>query len=264
MRRYGTNNKRNKGTIRRSLLKSHGVSKRPVPDPIVVVPEPAEVGTAVGAGFDAIVAAGVGEPTVTLEKAAEGEGSGDRPPNERAQPDPVPRPEPSTASTRRVIVQPSIGIKLRAGSSSSGEGQTAKIDPAFQSGGLTDQVIKNLEAHRRKRWFAFWSISVFSAAFFGLLWFAIFNVFKGHFLTGVLGAASANWSWHILVFLGAALVILAAVPLSLTMGIVKMISEKENREEGGGEGMVKSPFLELAKQIADLSKAVVSFSSSKG
>ena len=137
-------------------------------------------------------------------------------------------------------------------------GQPATPDPALSPGAnpLRDEYKKNIEAHRNKRWYAFWGISSVSIGFFILLGVFISRILSDNFLPAVIGAASSNWEWHILVFLGAVLALTAAIPLSLAMALVKMISDKEKDESDGGD--MKAPGIELAKAIVELCKSVTS------
>lgn len=134
--------------------------------------------------------------------------------------------------------------------------QPGASDPGLGANPLRDEYKKNIEAHRRKRWYAFWGISIISVCFFALLGIFIFRLLSDDFLPAAIGAASSNWQWHILVFLGAVLALSAAIPLSLAMALVKMISDKEKSDSEGGD--LKAPGIELAKAIIELCKSVTS------
>lgn len=141
--------------------------------------------------------------------------------------------------------------------SASQSDQAAVNDPALVKNPLRDEHRKNIEAHRSKRWIAFWGISFVSFIFFGMLIFIFYQIISDDYLPVIIGAADKTWQWHILVFLGGALVLAAAVPLSLAMALVKMISDTD---KGGNESSsdLKAPGIELAKAIIDLCKSVSS------
>ncbi|MGA6142612.1 hypothetical protein, partial [Providencia sp. NPDC089930] len=63
----------------------------------------------------------------------------------------------------------------------------------------------------------------------------------------------ADLNWHILVFSGVAIAVFAAVPLSLAMALVKMISLTQHSDSSGD---YKTPTTELGKVILDLIKSV--------
>lgn len=134
-------------------------------------------------------------------------------------------------------------------------GQPGVFDPTLDKNPLRDEHRKNIEAHRRKRWFAFWGISVISTVFFGMLIAIFWQIISDNYLLFIIGAADKSWQWHILVFLGGALVLAAAVPLSLAMALVKMISDTE-KSGGDGSSDLKAPGIELAKAIIDLCRSV--------
>lgn len=133
-----------------------------------------------------------------------------------------------------------------------GTSQPATQDPNLFGDSLQREFRENVKAHRTKRWVAFISAGVVCAIFFLLLAAVFFRIFFGDLLVGVVGAAANNSSWHALIFLGGAMVLLAAIPLSLAMAMVKMISDRD-REEGGD---IKTPNVELGKVLVDLLKAI--------
>lgn len=88
---------------------------------------------------------------------------------------------------------------------------------------------------------------------FFLLLVAVFcKIFFGDLLVALVGAATNDSSWHALIFLGGSIVLLAAIPLSLAMAVVRMISDRDKDE--GIE--VKTPNVELGKVLVDLLKAI--------
>jgi hypothetical protein len=163
--------------------------------------------------------------------------------------------------TSRLLKALQEGAPIRGADGSNGlpsVNQPATTDPSLStsSNPLRDEYKKNIEAHRNKRWYAFWGISSVSIVFFAILGIFICRMLSDNFLPAVIGAASSNWEWHILVFLGAVLALTAAIPLSLAMALVKMISDKEKDESDGGD--MKAPGIELAKAIVELCKSVTS------
>mgnify|MGYP001167332229 CR=1 FL=1 len=115
------------------------------------------------------------------------------------------------------------------------------------------QLDLNHEAHRRMRWWAFIGLGTLIALFLVFLLVALTNVFN-HESVSVLVAAGSGLNWHILVFLSVVAAIFAAVPLSLAMALVKMISLNQHH---GDEGDYKTPTTELGKVILDLLKSMV-------
>jgi len=134
-------------------------------------------------------------------------------------------------------------------------GSAGKTDPALSPNGMNEELKNNVVANRRKRWSAFIFIGLVVAAFFGMLLTAFYKLFFGTYLVEAITAANDSWQWHVLVFLGVALVLLAAIPLSLSLAMVKMIEDGRQEESGSG---VKTPSVELVKALADIFKAVAS------
>jgi len=132
-------------------------------------------------------------------------------------------------------------------------GSAGKTDPAFTPDGMKEELKNNVIANRRKRWAAFIFIGIVVATFFAMLLAAFCKLFFGTYLVEAITAANENWQWHVLVFLGVALVLLAAIPLSLSLAMVKMIGGGGQEESGSG---VKTPSVELVKALADIFRAV--------
>lgn len=108
-------------------------------------------------------------------------------------------------------------------------------------------------AHRRMRWVAFIGMGVFVSLFLLALLAALCRLLSLDSLTVVLGL-STDYQWHSLVFVSVLIAVFAAIPLSLAMALVKMISEKEDQNDGID---LKTPSTELGKVILDLLKSVI-------
>jgi len=116
-----------------------------------------------------------------------------------------------------------------------------------------DQVLENMRAHRRLRTWAFFVAGGIALAFFSLLWCALRQVFFDGYLAGILGASTRPDSWHSLVLIGVSLALLATIPLSLCLALVRMVSDKDQ----GDESSVKMATTELGKVLYDLVKGFV-------
>lgn len=116
----------------------------------------------------------------------------------------------------------------------------------------SSEIQQNMAAYRRMRWAAFFGIGLISGLYLLALLCVMWRLFGSDYLPAVLGA-TPSFDWHILVMIGAALVIFAAIPLSLVMALVRMISEQ--KPEGNGE--IKIPSTELTKVLVDALKNVV-------
>lgn len=95
-----------------------------------------------------------------------------------------------------------------------------------------DQHHENLAANRRMRWWTFWAVGLICFAYFGGLLAMLLRLLSSKYLVAVLSAVPENWNWHVLTLLGVALVVFAAVPLSLGMALMKMISDKADETYG--------------------------------
>lgn len=142
---------------------------------------------------------------------------------------------------------------MNSQASSDSELSNAQIRPAMlEPDGPEDQLRYNQKANRKMRWMAFGVIGGLIVFFFLLLMAALFKIFFGSYLASIISAASVGWQWHILIFLGATLVLLAAVPLSLSLALVRMISDKKDDEAQE----IKAPSVELIKALAHICKSV--------
>lgn len=118
-----------------------------------------------------------------------------------------------------------------------------------------NQAEQSLEAHLRMRLLAFYVVGILSTAYLLCLLCVLWRFFDGELLAAVIGASRGGINWHLLVLIGIALVIFAAIPLSLVMALVKMISDKD--EDGSN---IKTPTVELGKVLYDLIKGFVASS----
>lgn len=114
------------------------------------------------------------------------------------------------------------------------------------------EIQRNMAAYRRMRWTAFLGVGVISAIYLLALLCVMWRLFGSEYLPAVIGA-TPKFDWHILVMIGVALVIFAAIPLSLVMALVRMISE----QKPDGNGDIKIPATELAKVLVDALKNFV-------
>lgn len=130
----------------------------------------------------------------------------------------------------------------------------AERDPSLDQNPLREEYRKNIEAHRNKRKTAFFAGMIATGVFFALVIAFILSLIFSDVLSEIIKAASTSGHWHVLVFLGVVLTLLAAIPLSLAMALMKMISDKDSTGSDGGD--MKAPGIELAKAIIDLCKNV--------
>lgn len=140
-----------------------------------------------------------------------------------------------------------------ANSSVQGGSDHGQIDPALTPNGMAKELERNVAANRKKRWSAFFFIGAIVLSFFALLLAAFCKLFFGTYLVEIIKAANESWQWHVLVFLGVSLVLLAAIPLSLSLAVMKMIGGAGQDDSASD---VKTPSLELVKALADIFKAV--------
>lgn len=113
----------------------------------------------------------------------------------------------------------------------------------------SDEERDNSKAHRRMRWWAFGVLGTVCIAYLITLLIALARIFFCDILPKVIPTGS---DWHTLVLVGIALVVFAAVPLSLAMALVRMISE------GGPDAekpSLKTPQLEAIKIAFELLKS---------
>ncbi|WP_341809384.1 hypothetical protein WMO32_01730 [Xanthomonas oryzae pv. oryzicola] len=108
------------------------------------------------------------------------------------------------------------------------------------------------EANRFLRGRAFACLGVACMVYLVCLLIALLSMTDNSSLALLLRADGTNW--HALMLLGLILVIFAAVPLSLAMALVKMISRADQEGSSKGSG-ITTPQLELFKVFLEMVKA---------
>lgn len=122
-----------------------------------------------------------------------------------------------------------------------------------------DETRLNKEANRKMRRLAFNVVGGVCVLYVLVLLCVLWRFFDGRLLASVLGAPGGHLDWHMLVLIGVALVVFAAIPLSFTMALVKMISDSSSQEDSFE---LKTPNTELGKVLLELIKSMLA--SSKG
>lgn len=147
--------------------------------------------------------------------------------------------------------------------------QEAVVDPAVAAPTHTpvsanakeeiyeDETRLNKRANREMRKLAFYVVGGISGVYVLVLLCVLWRFFDGRLLASILGAPGGHLDWHMLVLIGIALVIFAAIPLSLTMALMKMISEASADTEGSD---FKTPNSELGKVLLELFKSMLAAS----
>ncbi len=120
-----------------------------------------------------------------------------------------------------------------------------------------DETRLNKRANREMRKLAFYVVGGLSGVYVLVLLCVLWRFFDGRLLASILGAPGGHLDWHMLVLIGVALVIFAAIPLSLTMALMKMISEASTDSEGSD---FKTPNSELGKVLLELFKSMLAAS----
>lgn len=120
-----------------------------------------------------------------------------------------------------------------------------------------DETRLNKRANREMRKLAFYVVGGLSGVYVLVLLCVLWRFFDGRLLASILGAPGGHLDWHMLVLIGIALVIFAAIPLSLTMALMKMISEATTDSEGSD---FKTPNTELGKVLLELFKSMLAAS----
>jgi len=113
-----------------------------------------------------------------------------------------------------------------------------------------NQTEQNMSAHRRMRWWAFGVVGAVSGLYLLVLLCVLWRFFDGRLIAAMVGAGP-SLNWHVLVLVGIALVIFAAIPLTLLMALVRMISEQRAEPDA-----IKMPATELAKLFFETAKAM--------
>jgi hypothetical protein len=117
---------------------------------------------------------------------------------------------------------------------------------------FSEQDQANMAANRKMRFWAFIGIGAMSILFLLVLLGVLCQFFDGRLIASALGASSLN-GWHALILIGVALAIFAAIPLTLLMALVRMISEP-----GADADTIKLPTTELAKLCFESIKSAFS------
>ncbi|MFZ6696797.1 hypothetical protein ACO0J1_13605 [Stenotrophomonas acidaminiphila] len=120
------------------------------------------------------------------------------------------------------------------------------VAPSARAENFPTQGDLNHEAHRSMRWWAFWGLGILVLMFFAALLVVLLR-FASPYAVWSLLELSSDANWHALVLMGVALVVLSAVPLSLSMGLMKMISAAEDKSP-----VVSTPTTEAIKAVAEL------------
>ncbi len=120
-----------------------------------------------------------------------------------------------------------------------------------------DETRLNKEANRKMRRLAFNVVGGVCVLYVLVLLCVLWRFFDGRLLASVLGAPGGHLDWHLLVLIGVALVVFAAIPLSFTMALVKMISDSSSQEDSFE---LKTPNTELGKVLLELIKSMLASS----
>ncbi|WP_416203727.1 hypothetical protein [Xanthomonas euvesicatoria] len=135
-----------------------------------------------------------------------------------------------------------------------GGSSNSPAPPKARSEVYLDQYEQSEEAHRSFRRWAFYVVGGASLVYLIMLPIAIFCVVDDHSLAILASARGAGW--HVILLTGLVLVILAAVPLSLTLALVRMISSGKQEDDGSnGNPGITTPQIELFKAMLEMVKA---------
>ncbi|KFN42314.1 hypothetical protein N789_14065 [Arenimonas oryziterrae DSM 21050 = YC6267] len=113
------------------------------------------------------------------------------------------------------------------------------------------QVELNLKANRELRGSAFRLLGLMSFAYLVALLVILIGFFNAEKAPAIISHA---WNWHVYVLVGIVLIVFAAIPLTLAMALVKMITEKPDDKWEVAD--IKTPNVELAKIFADFIKTL--------
>lgn len=127
------------------------------------------------------------------------------------------------------------------------------VSPDARDETYEDITRRTLEAHLLMRKVAFYTTGILSTIYLLCLLCVLWKFFDGELLASVIGASKNEVNWHVLVLIGIGMVIFAAIPLSLIMAVVKMVSGKN--EETNDD--IKTPAMELGKALYELVKGFV-------
>jgi len=98
--------------------------------------------------------------------------------------------------------------------------------PSAWSEDYRSEVQQSMKAYRDMRWFAFFFIGIIAGIYLIFLFFALHSILLGGGFTEILEKVNSS-NWHAIFVISIALVVFSAVPLSLLMAIVRMISEQK-------------------------------------
>lgn len=115
------------------------------------------------------------------------------------------------------------------------------------------QLDLNHEANRQMRWVAFIGIGMFVGFFLFILICTFVELVNQKMVLELL-RNKEELNWHTLVFFSIMIAMFAAIPLSLAMALVKMISEKDHKSD---DVELKMPTTELGRVILDLLRSVI-------
>lgn len=136
---------------------------------------------------------------------------------------------------------------------------SSAVSPQAKEEVYEDEFRLNQRANREMRRLAFYVVGGLSAIYVLVLLCVLWRFFDGRLLASILGAPGGNFDWHMLVLVGVALVIFAAIPLSLAMALGKMISESSSKADSFD---LKMPNTELGKVLVELLKSMLAASKS--
>lgn len=123
----------------------------------------------------------------------------------------------------------------------------SKDAPTKWSETYSDELQKNLQSHRTLRKVAFWTVGVTGGLYLIALLWTLWGFFHRGGLYALLFLARGQ-DWHVLILVGVVLTIFAAIPITLVMGLVRMISE---RDDPGSKSNVKTPNGEFIRLLAE-------------
>lgn len=147
---------------------------------------------------------------------------------------------------RRIPIQEYHQPQSNADSTDLSAGSVGVVTKFDINDALTEE-----RARRKMRWIAFGVLGVLCSIYLVCLVVALTTLFLN---PETLAIVSTVKDWHFLTLLGIALVIFAAIPLSLSLALVRMISGKGPGDEKQ-ELSITTPQLELFKVIIEAAKA---------
>jgi membrane protein implicated in regulation of membrane protease activity len=112
-----------------------------------------------------------------------------------------------------------------------------------------DEVVEDMKVHRSMRRWAFFVMGGLVVCYLvALLAVLLISFFHNKFLLAALVVPNANW--HVLVLIGIAIIVFAAIPLTLAMALVKMISSSHE----DAEAQITLPNAQLVTLLIDALK----------